>query len=59
MLAALGRFAGDESALTTVEYALLLCLIVAAGVATWWATLGGTIKGCFEKSDAEMRAAGL
>lgn len=59
MLAALERFAGDESALTTVEYALLLCLIVAAGVATWWATLGGTIRTCFERGDAEMKAAGL
>lgn len=35
MLRTLKRLWTDESGLTTVEYALLLVLIVAAGVASW------------------------
>lgn len=33
----------DESGLTTVEYALLLALIVAVGIGAWTA-LGGSVK---------------
>lgn len=32
----------DEEGLTTVEYALLLALVVVAGI-TAWNTLGGTV----------------
>ena len=33
----------DEEGLTTVEYALLLALVVVAGI-TAWSTLGGTVE---------------
>jgi Flp pilus assembly pilin Flp len=33
----------DEAGLTTVEYALLLALLVVAALATW-TTFGGTIR---------------
>ena len=34
---------GDEDGLTTVEYALLLALLVIAALATW-TTFGGTVR---------------
>jgi Flp pilus assembly pilin Flp len=59
MSRALQALLADDSAVTTVEYAILLCLIAAASVALWWSTLGDTMRECFAKSDAEMTAAGL
>jgi len=36
-------FWNDEDGLTTVEYALLLALVVVAGIAAWQG-LGGTVE---------------
>jgi Flp pilus assembly pilin Flp len=38
-----GQFLGDEDATATVEYALLVALIVIASLSAWVA-LGGTLK---------------
>ena len=43
MLDSLKRLWKDEEGLTTVEYALLLVLIVVVAV-TAWQTLGGNVK---------------
>jgi len=43
MLDCLRRFWDDEEGMTTVEYALLLVLIVVVAV-TAWQTLGTTVK---------------
>jgi len=40
----------DESGLTTVEYALLLALVVVAGI-TAWQGLGGTVRGSVANAD--------
>ena len=44
MLEDLRRFIRDEDGLTSVEYALLLALIVVAAMATWQ-TMGTNVKG--------------
>jgi len=38
------RIWSDEEGLTTVEYALLLALLVVAAIVTW-TTFGGIVKG--------------
>ena len=43
MYAWLRKFWADEEGLTTVEYALLLALLVVAALATW-ATFGATMR---------------
>lgn len=43
MIATLRKLWRDEEGLSTVEYALLLVLIVIAGV-TAWQTLGGSVS---------------
>jgi pilus assembly protein Flp/PilA len=44
LLAYLRQFTRDEDGLTSVEYALLLALIVVVAVAVWQ-TLGTNVKG--------------
>lgn len=39
----LGEFWSDQSGLTTVEYALLLALVIVAGIAAWQG-LGNTVE---------------
>lgn len=46
----------DESGLTTVEYALLLALIVVAGI-TAWRGLGTTVRGSVANADATINGA--
>jgi Flp pilus assembly pilin Flp len=43
----------DEEGLTTVEYALLLALVVVAGIVAWQG-LGGTVQDVVERSDDEI-----
>ena len=43
----------DEDGLTTVEYALLLALLVVAALATW-TTFGGTIRAKVASSGAAI-----
>jgi len=43
----------DEEGLTTVEYALLLALVVVAGIAAWQG-LGGTVKTTVNSSAATI-----
>ena len=43
MFAPLRKMWQDEEGLTTVEYALLLVLVVIAGI-TAWQTLGGSVS---------------
>jgi len=45
----------DEEGLTTVEYALLLALLVVAALATW-TTFGGIIKAKVEASSQSINA---
>lgn len=47
----------DESGLTTVEYALLLALIVVAGL-TAWRGLGGTVRNSVANSGTALVNAG-
>jgi len=57
MLSTLKRFWNDEEGLSTVEYALLLVLIVIAGV-TAWQTLGGSVSSKVGEVDDTISAAG-
>ena len=50
------KFWMDEDGLTTVEYALLLALIVVVGAAAW-TTLGGTVKSSAETSNSKFGTA--
>jgi len=43
MLGAIRRLWNDEDGLTTVEYALMLVLIVIVGI-TAWGSLGGSVS---------------
>jgi Flp pilus assembly pilin Flp len=43
LLERFGRLLGDEDATATVEYALLVALVVIASLSAWVA-LGGTLK---------------
>jgi Flp pilus assembly pilin Flp len=43
----------DEEGLTTVEYALLLALVVVAGIAAW-SQLGGTVRGAVTASNGAI-----
>ncbi len=49
MIEALKRFRDDETGTATVEYALLLAVVVVAGVAAWQ-QLGNTIQTLLEES---------
>jgi len=44
MLERIKKMYADEEGLTTVEYALLLALLVVAAIVTW-TTFGGIVKG--------------
>lgn len=46
-------FWSDEEGLTTVEYALLLALVVVAGIAAWQG-LGNTVKNTVTTSTANL-----
>lgn len=46
----------DESGLTTVEYALLLALVVVAGI-TAWKGLGTTVRGTVTNSATTLNTA--
>ncbi len=46
----------DEEGLTTVEYALLLALVVVAGISAW-GTLGGTVRTAVGASDTAISGA--
>ena len=48
----------DEDGLTTVEYALLLALLVVAAIGTW-ATLGSRISASVTATDAAFGTAGF
>lgn len=50
------RLIGDEEGLTTVEYALLLALLVAAAIGTW-AALGGKVQAAMGVSSERFGAA--
>jgi Flp pilus assembly pilin Flp len=52
----LSKFWGDEEGLTTVEYALLLALLVVAALATW-AAFGNTVKGTIANADSSIQDA--
>ena len=43
----------DEEGLTTVEYALLLALVVVAGISAWQG-LGGTVRGAVADSSTTI-----
>ncbi len=47
----------DEEGLTTVEYALLLALVVVAGI-TAWSTLGDTVENAVNDSASTIANAG-
>lgn len=47
----------DEEGLTTVEYALLLALVVVAGIAAWQG-LGNTVQNTVTASQTELVNAG-
>ena len=47
----------DEDGLTTVEYALLLALVVVAGIAAWQG-LGTTVRGTVTDSAGTISNAG-
>ena len=47
----------DEAGLTTVEYALLLALVVVAGIAAWQG-LGGTVENTVTTSTNTLVNAG-
>jgi len=53
----MGRLWKDEEGLTTVEYALLLALVVVAGI-TAWNTLGGTVSNTVDESAGTIANAG-
>lgn len=46
----------DEEGLTTVEYALLLALVVVAGIAAWQG-LGNTVQDTVTRSGTEIAGA--
>lgn len=46
----------DEEGLTTVEYALLLALLVVAAI-TIWTGFGGTVRSSISQSDAALQDA--
>lgn len=52
----LKRFWTDEEGLTTVEYALLLALLVVAALATW-AAFGNTVKATVGNANSSIEAA--
>lgn len=52
----LSRIWKDEEGLTTVEYALLLALLVVAAI-TVWTTFGGTVQSAVSRSDSAISGA--
>jgi Flp pilus assembly pilin Flp len=52
----LSRIWKDEEGLTTVEYALLLALLVVAAI-TVWTTFGGTVRSAVSQSDTAIEGA--
>lgn len=46
----------DEEGLTTVEYALLLALLVVAAI-TIWTTFGDTVRNSITRSDTALQSA--
>ncbi len=56
MLEALKRFWADDEGLTTVEYALLLALLVVAAIGIW-KTFGGTIRNTVSNADSAIQNA--
>ncbi|MGD9520177.1 MAG: Flp family type IVb pilin [Armatimonadota bacterium] len=50
MIKMLRKFWADEEGLTTVEYALLLALLVVAALGVW-ATFGGTVRNAVANAD--------
>ena len=48
---------GDEDGLTTVEYALLLAMIVVVAIATWQ-VIGTKINDMVESAESEMQPYG-
>ena len=56
MFEALKRFWADEEGLTTVEYALLLALLVVAGIAIWRA-FGSTVRSTVQNADQAIQNA--
>ena len=58
MARSLRAFWADETALTTVEYAILLAVIVTVSVALWW-HLGGSVRIVFRNGRKTMTEAGL
>ena len=53
MTEALKSFVRDEEGVATVEYAMLLALIVIAGMAAWQ-NLGGTIRDVLQESSDQI-----
>lgn len=51
------QFLGDESGLTTVEYALLLALVVVGAIVAWQG-LGNTVKTTVNSSAGSITNAG-
>jgi len=47
----------DEEGLTTVEYALLLALLVVAAIGVWTA-FGGRVQAIVQESDEQIESAG-
>ena len=47
------KFWADEEGLTTVEYALLLALLVVAALATW-AAFGNTVKNTVANAQSKI-----
>ena len=58
MARAVRGFWADETALTTVEYAILLALVVTVSVAIWF-HLGGSVRIVFRNGRKAMTEAGL
>jgi len=52
----LKKFWTDEEGLTTVEYALLLALLVVAALATW-AAFGNTVKSTVGNANSSIQTA--
>jgi Flp pilus assembly pilin Flp len=53
MLSPLTRLWGDEQGVTAVEYAMLLAVLVVAGVAAW-DTLGDTIANMLQETTDQI-----
>jgi len=52
----LRALASDTRGLTTVEYAIVLCLIAVVGVGVW-STFGQTVKANLEAADSQIGGA--